>query len=325
MKWMAFVLLCAAGITAFFLLSRKGQISIISPIGTGVVFSRPLSKYSITQLRVKSVSASNITLGNIIQTTDSFIVRSFYFQSDGKKVSGIAHIPMGSGPFPVIIQLRGYVDPSMYMPGMGTERSAEVFAKNGYISLAPDFLGYGSSDPLSDNIFQDRFETYTTVLSLLASVGSFPAVDATRIGLWGHSNGGQIAITVLEILQKPIPAVLWAPVTKSFPYSIIYYTDDADDHGKYLRKELADFESQYDVENYSLTNYLDSIEGPIQIHQGGKDTAVPIEWNDIFADILKKEGKAITYFTYPNADHNMVPDWNTVVQRDIGFFKKYLP
>ena len=46
-------------------------------------------------------------------------------------------------PCPVIIQFRGYVERSIYQPGAGTKKTAEVFAKNGFISLAPDFLGYG--------------------------------------------------------------------------------------------------------------------------------------------------------------------------------------
>jgi dipeptidyl aminopeptidase/acylaminoacyl peptidase len=202
------------------------------------------------------------------------------------------------------------------MPGTGTQHSAEVYAANGFISLAPDFLGFGGSEKPSADVFEERFETYTTALNLLASVKTLPMADATRVGIWGHSNGGQIALTALEVLGRPIPAILWAPVSKPFPYSILYYTDEADDHGKALRKELADFEQNYDVEKYSLSNYLGRITGPVLLHQGTADDAVPVAWSDILAKNLKD----VTYVTHPGADHDMNGAWNTVVLEDLKFF-----
>ena len=144
--------------------------------------------------------------------------------------------------------------------------------------------------------------------------------DASNIGVWGHSNGGQIALTVLEILGKPVPATLWAPVSKPFPYSILYYTDEADDHGKLLRKELAKFEENYNVDIYSLTNYFNRITGPVLLHQGTADASVPRAWSDELA----KNIADVQYFLYLGTDHNMMPDWNTVVSRDVEFFKKEL-
>ncbi len=291
----------------------------VSPLGK--FFEKPLEKYSILRLSGRVFTGSQIILDEPVATTSAYTKYMFHFTSDGKKVTGVAHIPNGENKrFPVIVQFRGYADREKYFPGEGTQRSAEVFAQNGFISLAPDFLGYGGSDMPSPDVFEERFETYTTALNLLASVGSLPMADPLKVGIWGHSNGGQIALTVLEILGRPIPATLWAPVSKPFPYSILYYTDEADDHGKLLRKRLADFEKEYDTELYSLTNYVERITGPVQLHQGAGDESVPKKWSD---ELVKKM-PGINYFTYPVADHNMMPDWSTVVSRDITFFGKYL-
>ena len=293
----------------------------ISPIGK--IFEKPLAKYTILNLSACTYTGSQIVLDQATATTSAYTKYPFHFVSDEKKVTGVAHVPNGSGPFPVIVQFRGYVDQEKYAPGAGTRHSAEVFAANGFLSLAPDFLGYGGSDMPSQNVFEERVETYIAALSLLASVGTLPAADTSRVGIWGHSNGGQIALTVLEVLGRSIPTTLWAPVTKPFPYSILYYTDDADDHGKMLRRELAKFEQDYDVELYALTTYLDRLVGPMQIHQGGGDDAVPQTWSDVFVKAL--EGKEnVQYFVYPGADHNMNGAWDTVVTRDITFFRKYL-
>jgi dipeptidyl aminopeptidase/acylaminoacyl peptidase len=319
-----FFCIVAVAIGIFFLF--KQSTAVISPLGK--ITEKPLDKYTITALSARVFSPGPIILDEVTATTSAYTVYTFHYVADGKKVTGVAHIPKDASPehkASVIVQFRGYVDKTQYFPGDGTQHSAEVFAQNGFISLAPDFLGYGGSDASSPDAFEDRFLTYTTALNLFASVATLPIADASRVGIWGHSNGGQIALTVTEILHRPVPTVLWAPVSKPFPYSILYYTDDIPDHGKALRLVLSKFEKDYDVELYSLTNYLGNIKGPLQIQQGSADVEVPQLWSDTLVKALNASGSAsINYFVYPGADHNMTGAWNTVVARDVEFFKKYL-
>lgn len=301
--------------------------SLISPLS--LVKEKPLEKYQILRLSGNQYAASPIVFATPTATTAAYTVRPFSFLSDGKRVTGVAHLPNTdeqTETFPVIVQLRGYADREIYTPGMGTEHSAEAYAANGYISLAPDFLGYGGSDMPSANPLEERFETYTTALTLLSSIKTIPQADMTRVGLWGHSNGGQIALTLLTVLgDRAVPTVLWAPVTKPFPYNILYYTDEFDDRGKALRKVVAVFEEEYDADLYSMSQYLERISVPIELHQGLSDDAVPFSWSDAFVELLKKKEKDVTYFRYPGADHNLSsPDgaWNTAMQRDIQFFRR---
>lgn len=316
-----FILLVA--VAAFYFFRSQYSAKTISPLSQ--LLEKPLEKYTLDRLSERVFSGSQIVLDEPIATTSAYIAYLFHFTSDGKKVTGLAHVPNGKGPFPVIVQFRGYVDREKYTPGEGTRRSAEVLARNGFISLAPDFLGYGGSDNPTSDIFEERFETYTTALNLLASIKTLATADPARIGVWGHSNGGQIALTVMEVSGKPYPTALWAPVSKPFPYSILYYTDEASDRGKMIRKRLAKFEEDYDVELYSLPNYLDRINAPIQLHQGTADAAVPQRWSDELVKTLKEKKKDLTYYLYPGADHNLLPNgWNIAVIRDIEFFKKHL-
>ena len=288
---------------------------MVSPVVK--ILERPLDKYTIENLGRREYKSQII-----IDEEISPGVFKFHFDSDGKKVTGLAHIPKGCKKCPVIAQFRGYVERNVYQPGVGTGRTAEVFAKNGFISLALDFLGYGGSDNPPNDVFEERFLTYVAGLNLLAGIESWER--AGSVGIWGHSNGGQIALTVLEISQKEYPTVLWAPVSKPFPYSILYYTDEAEDRGKALRKKLASFEKDYDVELYNLTNYLDRIKAPVLIQQGTGDEAVPKKWNDALVVQIKKVNPnlKVNYFIYPGADHNLTPGWNSVVNRDVEFYKK---
>ncbi|OGG27018.1 hypothetical protein A2960_02635 [Candidatus Gottesmanbacteria bacterium RIFCSPLOWO2_01_FULL_39_12b] len=300
---------------------------IISPLGenSSVTEPKPLDKYSFENLRERQFEDSQITFGKVLKEENRFFSRVFYYTSDGKKVSGLANIPKITGKLPVIVMLRGFVDQEIYTVGEGTRRSGEVFAENGFLTLAPDFLGYGQSSSPSANPIEERFETYTTALNLLTSIKTLDMADFPRIGIWGHSNGGHIALSILAITGQAYPTVLWAPVSKPFPYSILYFTDEFEDHGKKLRKVVSDFEKDYDVEKYTFTNYLDWISAPIQLHQGSEDEAVPQKWSDQFVDEMRKLKKDITYYTYPGDDHNFAKgSWNLVVLRNISFFRNHL-
>ena len=143
--------------------------------------SFPLEKYTIENLANTQFKPSEIKI------EDEHL---FSFIAEGKKLTGCINIPEGDGPFPVIVLLRGYVDQSIYTTGTGTKRVGEYFSKNGYITLAPDFLGYGSSDIESSNIFEARFQTYITALTLLKSINKevFVIKDNGETDFWVDSK-----------------------------------------------------------------------------------------------------------------------------------------
>lgn len=294
----------------------------------------PLLKYTFENLKNTKFPESKITFGEKIDETNDYVSQMFYFEVPEKpdslntlKVSGLANIPKKDGNYPVIVMFRGYIPKETYKSGAGSQPSAKVLAKNGFITLAPDFLGYGESASASATLFEDRFQTYTTALTLLNSLSSLKEIgaDTTKIGIWGHSNGGQIALSALAINGVNYPTVLWAPVSKPFPYSILFYTDETDDHGKALRKSLSLFEKDYDTELFSPANYYNWIKAPIQIHQGTGDQEVLPFWTDELVETLKKDNIGVTYFKYQGADHNLLPSgWNDAVLREIEFFKEEL-
>lgn len=293
---------------------------------------RPLDAYTFEALSLRPIQPSSIVEEEIITSSDTYTSYLISYQSDGKKITGQLNKPSPiSTPVPAIIMIRGYVNPDIYQTGVGTKNAAAFFADSGFATFAPDFLGYGGSDMPDADVFAERLIRPIAVLDLIASVKELDYVDPDHIFLWGHSNGGQIALSILQITGEPYPTTLWAPVSKGFPYSILYYTDEYDDYGKALRHELAKFESIYNTDLYSIHNYFDLINAPIQIHQGGADDAIPLEWSRELVEALTTiknsttsgEFLDVTYYQYPSADHNLRPDWNTVVQRDLQFFQNH--
>jgi pimeloyl-ACP methyl ester carboxylesterase len=341
------------------------QNAVLSPLSLGKKKELPLLQYSIPNLLHRQYQSSDLTITSLIEDFPEYSSYEFSFVTLGKRMSGQVNIPKSGTPEKrkSIVLVRGFVPLEMYTTGVGTKNAAAVFAKQGYLTFAPDFFGYGKSDPeVTDNL-EARFQKPIEVVELLNSLKtntiswnispSVPSqmqttLDPNKIGIWAHSNGGQIALTTLEILNSPLPTTLWAPVSAPFPYSVLFFTDEEPDEGKASRLWIAEFDRQYNAVDFSLTDHLDLLKGPLQLHQGAADEAVPKVWSDEFVAKLKKENtrrqdavKAtpaatqsavvknlepieITYYTYLNTDHNMRPSWDTVIQRDVDFFAKQL-
>lgn len=314
---------------------------------------RPLDKYTIDNLANREIAPGKIVIKEMLSDEGTYKSYLFEFEFNPnidnrtlKKTTGMINVRSVEGgapsrrPLGIIIMIRGFVDQKLYLTGMGTKNVANYFADNGFITIAPDFLGYGESDSEAEDIFESRFQTYVTILSLLRTVeaasGQPDIISAPteliqllttnnpQLFLWSHSNGGQIALTVLEIIGRKYPTVLWTPITKPFPYSVLYYTDEADDRGKFLRSKLSEFEKIYDTDLFSLTNYIDRIKAPIQINQGTYDAEVPRVWSDEFVNVLKEKNKEVEYLVYQAADHNMRPSWDEVVINNLNFFNRHL-
>ncbi len=293
----------------------------------------PLKEYYFTNLANREYKPSKINLVREITTPaltgEKYKTWLYTNKSEGQTVSGMAKIPNSctDKKCPVIIMLRGYVDDEIYFTGIGTHKAAGVFAENGYITLAPDFLGFGESDQQSKNVLKARFTRPITTLNLIASVKQWEKAQKNNIFIWAHSNGGQIALSLLEISQENYPTTLWAPVTINFPKSVFYYMDDYEklnDLGKEVYNTIYNFCQNYDCSRLSVNNYFNQIKAPIQVHQGGNDPYVPQRWSDEFVAQMEKLDKEINYYTYPKADHNLKPNWDEVVEKDLEFFQAQL-
>lgn len=339
--------------------------------------TRPLQKYALKELAHFPWQASQIEFLELSESSDSWDRYTFAYKSgfSGHTISGLATLPKGLTRYSepsVIIMARGYVPVESYFPGSGTKNAAAYYAERGFVTLAPDFLGYGSSDPEPENTWESRFLKPVHLVELIITAqqsgfptstkatadGDIPLLKATKLGLWGHSNGGQVVLTALEVLDQPLPSTLWAPVTAPFPYSVLFYGDELADEGKSQRAWLQIFEAEYDVFDFSLTQHLDLLAAglPLQVHHGTLDEAAPIAWSTEFAAKLESENKLrqatqdtwdamiataatdtaaptpvapktpldFKLFTYPGADHNLQPGWQSVVQRDLQFFERWL-
>lgn len=323
------VLFGVAGVWGY-IYSRPALIPLGEKLETE---ERVLDKYSFSELRKRGGVGSDFEFLGRPEMVDqrrsgkSFDSQVLVYKSEGKNISGIMNWPVGfdeTKKYPVIVMVRGYAEKEGYYPGFGSFRMADELAKKGYLTVSTDFLGYGESDEESENMLEARFAKVVAVLDLLESVRGLDYVAEERVGFWGHSNGGQIVISVLEISGERFQTVLWAPVTKGFPEGILVYADDLDDGGVAVRSAISEFEKQYDSRLYSIDWYLPGIRSPLLVLQGDKDEWAEPSWQEDFVDRLKVLEKDVELVMYKGAGHNMEGSWAEAVRKTIGFFDSRL-
>lgn len=111
------------------------------------VVDRSLDKYSIENLANTEVKSGNIKQTELIKDYPEFNSNKFVMEfspdlkgKETKKVSGLLNVPKKEGKYPLVIMIRGFVPQDQYFTGNGSYNSSLFFAKNGFITIAPDFL-----------------------------------------------------------------------------------------------------------------------------------------------------------------------------------------
>ena len=304
---------------------------------------RIVSDYSLRSLLTYQYKTSPLTIQKLAFKNDLQYAYDVSFISMGLTVSARLSVPAIElkNIKGIVIMLRGHQHQSNYYTGKGTENPAKRYLEHGWAVIALDFFGYAASSPIPSPSFLAQFYSTINAVELYYSLeqpafqyhSSVPRSDRIilpeilkKIVFWGHSNGGQVALHSLEVIQKPVTTVLWAPVSLAFPDSAGHYGRGSD--------WVDTFKELYTADDFSLYNFLDKIAGGTRIllHHGDKDTSTPKAWSDALSKAIEEEnlrrdstgGERIflRYEVYANANHNLNPYWNTVLPRDAAFWEE---
>jgi len=180
-----------------------------SPTVTPTATPHPMEPFTIEGLRAQSFPGGQIEIHWTYTTTAAFTRYFIAYPSTDPlidsghalTITGVMNIPHGQGPFPVVILNHGYIPPERYWSGADTFFASEYLAQHGYLTIAPDFRGWGGSDSGS-NFF--RTGLVIDALNLLSSLPSLPQADPQRVGMWGHSMGGGVTTKAITI-STPSP------------------------------------------------------------------------------------------------------------------------
>lgn len=308
------------------------------PTPTPMYANNPLS---IVAMRARSYPGSTLTIEQTLADGENYHQYIASYLSEGIKIYGLLTVPTGTKPaagWPVIIFNHGYIPPELYVT---TERYVAYvadLAKSGYIVFKSDYRGNGNSEGKPEGAYYSP--SYTVdVLNALTSLKKYPDANTNKIGMWGHSMGGNITLRALIVDPKNIKvAVVWGGVVGSY-YDLTYNWHSRVPYQPSTR-ELNNRTSgrQQLISMYGPpatasafwsaidpTAHLPEITTPIQLHTGGADEEVPPIFSQKLYEALQADGKTVEYYNYPGGDHNIAdPDFTTAMYRTIQFFDKYL-
>lgn len=133
--------------------------------------------------------------------------RPVEFQSEGATLRGRLYAPDARGKLPVIIMAHGY---SATVEGMVADRYAEVFYEAGFAVLLYDHRNIGKSDgePRQELNRWTQARGYRDAIDFAISL---PEIDSTKIGIWGDSMSGDVAIFVAAMDHRVKTVVVQVP------------------------------------------------------------------------------------------------------------------
>lgn len=295
------------------------------PTVTPTPTPHPLASYTIEGLRARSHSTGTLEIKWVITTTSQYTRYYVAYPSDDLTITGVMHVPHGEGPFPVVVLNHGYIPPARYWSGADTWRAADYLARRGYLTIAPDYRGWGESD--SDvNFFRNGL--VIDVLNLISCLPSVPQANLQQVGMWGHSLGGGVTTKAVTIDHRIKAAVLYAPVSgydaevmRRWPDST-GGSDPSDPLWQSYRRAARD---QGFLQRTSPIPYFDAVTATVQIHQGTADTTTPPRWAEAIRDALLAEGKEVEYYAYEGQGHAFGDQaWTLFMERVASFFDTHL-
>lgn len=343
----ALILIILAVVLLFFTKIQPAKNQAQNPLSQVLPTTpQPLDPLAIAAMRAKDCPGSDLKIGETLENGSNYHQYIASYISDGFKIYGLLTVPIGDpstqvkpqNGWPAIIFNHGYIPPTQYRT---TERYAayvDGFARNGYIVFKPDFRGNGSSEGQPEGAYYSPAYA-TDALNALVSVKKLPEVDPNRIGMWGHSMGGNITLRSLVVRPNDIKAaVIWGGVVGTYDDLInnwqrrVTYQPPPGELALRNRRR-AEIIKKYGTpstnpkfwNSVDPNSYLADITTPVGIHAGLSDEEVPWDFSRGLYQRLKEKGKKVEFFTYEGADHNIsAPAFNIAMQRSIEFFDKYL-
>jgi dipeptidyl aminopeptidase/acylaminoacyl peptidase len=258
------------------------------------------------------------------------------YQSEGLKIFALLTVPNGAKPasgWPVVVFNHGYIPPTVYRTTERYIAYVDAFARNGYIVFKPDYRGFGSSQGTPVSAYYSPDDT-VDVLNAVTTMQRYGNADPNRIGMWGHSMGGNITLRALVIDPRIKVAVIWAGVTASYTDMLYNWHPPATDRPppsfggggrqNYLAKYGTPEKNPAFWDSISPMAYLADITAPIQIHHGTADPEVPLQFSQTLAKDLQAVAKPVELYTYAGADHNISQGFTQAMARSVAFFDRTL-
>lgn len=277
---------------------------------------------SIQVLRAREYPGSPLQVVRTLNPGVNYLRQVVSYESDGLTIYALLTVPNGTPPqggWPAIVFNHGYIPPNEYRTTQRYVAYQDAFARAGFVTFKSDYRGHGDSEGEARGGYDDPGYT-VDVLNAAASLKRDPRVNRARMGLWGHSMGGQLSLRAMLVDPDLKAASLWAGVVAGYD---VLATDWNRAPGE-ERPGLDPLNRRY-LRALSPNTYLEDLGGrPLQLHHGTADEDVPYSFQQDLAADLRAAGQGVEAYRYEGDNHNLSRNLGLALRRSVAFFQEHL-
>jgi alpha-beta hydrolase superfamily lysophospholipase len=280
------------------------------------------------------------------------------FLSSGLKISAVLHVPEQASAHnkqAAIVVLHGF---GSNKSGGISKAAAELFSQLGYVTLRFDMRGCGESEGQRGKVI--CLEQVQDTQAAIDFLQSRPEVDASRIGVMGHSFGAAVAVYTAGV-DKRVAACIstggWGDGEKKFrkqhasPEAWKKFTDMMAEGRKRLAQGESMMVPRYDIVpiqpglrtqlaagsilefpyevvesmyNFRANEVVGQIAPrPLLLVHPSNDTVTPTEQS---IDLFAHAGQPTDLHLFANTDHFILGEGNAmVIELVSGWLRKNMP
>lgn len=293
---------------------------------------------TISTLRQLEIEGSDLIIEEALDNGANYSRYIASYTSEGNKIYGLLTIPFGDipeGGFKAIVFNHGYIPPTTYVTTERYVAYVDMLAQSGFVVFKIDMRGHGDSEgePMG-SYFSPAY--MIDAISALRALQNTDFVDPEGIGMWGHSMAGNLVLRAMLVEPDVKAGVIWAGAVYSYDDFSRYAISDTsfvrveNSPGTRRSREIFDTYGRPNLEEpfwraVSLTENIEHLQNPVQIHHSIDDDVVNIGYSRDLADVLEANGKTHELFEYAGGGHNISsPYFEPAMRRTIEFFKANL-
>lgn len=231
------------------------------------------------------------------------------FQNEGTKIFGVVHLPIGESNPPVVLFCHGLAGHKIGKHRMYVQL-AECLSHVGIASFRFDFRGSGDSEgEFGEMTLQGEV---SDALKALEFISAYDSIDPSRIGIFGRSFGGVIAVQAGHRWGNIKSMALWSPVFNAEQWEQQWEKLNAGQVPEEERHELMRINGQLPSINFykelfavNLNKELEALQTlPLLLIHGEKDPVVSIEHSEKYMEIRKESTQVTEFFRLQHSDHD---------------------
>jgi dipeptidyl aminopeptidase/acylaminoacyl peptidase len=296
----------------------------------------PFQEMTIPALREHEYK-SKLGKLEMISQNSNFTAYLTSYDSDGLKINAYLTMPKGEQPpegWPAVVFVHGYIPPEEYSTTSDYISYVNFLANRGLVVFKIDLRGHGKSEGEPLGAYYSEGYVVDT-LNAYEALQNAEFVNNKRVGLWGHSMGGNIVFRSMVVNRNVPKTIIWSGAVYTYEDFQEYKVQDnsyqpppEDSENVKRREKLAETYGGFDTESNFWqqvvpTNYLEGVTGEIQLHHALDDTVVDVGYSRNLVNLLNEAGIKSSLYEYPSGGHNITgASFTQAMQRSSDFLNK---